>query len=262
MRRLIVACLVGGLLGAKVAAGAGAGPGPGAGPARTDPLKVLVPVPLRQAARAVAADLQRQSGLAVDADTEAPAALVRRAAGAEAIDVVVLPPSALGPLAGRGRIDAESVRPVARVEVGVAVRAGARLPALGTVEAFRKAVLAARRVAYLDPASGDPVAVHLDGVFEQLQVGDAVRAKAVRVDGGRAADRLATGEADLALQPVSELVGVPGVAYAGPLPEALQFRLAYAGAVASASTRQEDAARFLDALRDPALRRTHGLLPP
>jgi molybdate transport system substrate-binding protein len=177
--------------------------------------------------------------------------------------VVILPPSGLDALAKAGRIDPSSVRPVARVAIGVAVKAGAPRPALDTVEQFKEAVLRARKVAYIDPASGGSSGIYLDGLFQRLGIADAVRAKAVLVPGGFVAERVANGEADLAIHQVSEILPVQGAELVGLLPDSIQNYTTYAVGQGSGSSMAQAAKQFAETLSSPqaaATLRAKGML--
>lgn len=232
------------------------------GVARADTVRVLTTGAFKQVVLAAVPKFAAQSGSKVEVVNDTAGAIVRRIASGETFDVLVLTPSGLAPLAKDRVVAPDTVVPLAKVAIGVAVKAGAPKPALATVDDFKAAVLAARRVAYIDPASGGSSGIYLDGLFERLGIGDAVRAKAVLVPGGLVADRLVTGEADLAIHQVSEILPVKGVTLVAPLPDAIQNHTTYAGAV-SANTPHADAARrFLDGLRDPEVIRAKGMLPP
>ena len=88
-------------------------------------------------------------------------------------------------------------------------------------------------MAYIDPTSGGYSGIYLDGLFQRLAIADSVRSKAVLVPGGLVAERLVTGEADLAIHQISEILPVAGVTVVGPLAEAIQNYTTYAGAVSS-----------------------------
>lgn len=112
---------------------------------------------------------------------------------------------------------------------------------MDTTEQFREAVLAARKVAYIDPASGGSSGIYLAGLFRRLGIAEEVRAKAILVPGGLVAERVARGEADLAIHQVSEILPVAGVTLAGLLPDAIQNYTTY-GYGLSADTRNAQAA--------------------
>jgi molybdate transport system substrate-binding protein len=119
-------------------------------------------------------------------------------------------------------------------------------------------------VAYIDPASGGSSGIYLDGLFQRLGIADAVKAKAVLVPGGLVAERLVTGEADLAVHQVSEILPVAGATLVGALPESIQNYTTYAGAVAADSAHADAARAFLAALTAPeaaATLRAKGMQP-
>ena len=133
---------------------------------------------------------------------------------------------------------------LARVAIGVAVKDGAPKPDISSVEKFRAALTAARKIAYIDPASGGSSGIYLAGLFDKWGVADAIKAKAVLVPGGLVAEKLVSGEADLALHQISEILAVRGATLVGPLPAEIQNYTVYAGGL-SATTKQADAARKL-----------------
>ena len=181
--------------------------------------------------------------LVIENDTAG--ALMRRIEGGEAFDVVVVTDQGIERLRTQGRIT-EPMR-LAEVGIAIAVRDGAARPDISTPEAFRAALLAARSVAYIDPKAGGSSGIYLNALFDRLGIGEAIRAKAVLVPGGLVATRVASGEAELGLHQLSEILVVPGVTVVGPLPAAYQSVTSYAGGV-SATTAYPDAARRLMAM--------------
>ncbi len=211
-------------------------------------LKVLTTGAFKQVVVALAPDFEARTGHKLEIVNDTAGAVARRIEGGETFDVVVLTPAALAPLAGSGRVDPATVTPLARVAIGVAVKLGSPAPAIATVEQFRAAVLQARRVAYIDPAAGGSSGIYLSGLFQRLGLADAVRPKAVLVPGGLVAERLATGEADLAIHQVSEILPVTGATLVGLLPAEIQNYTSYSGAVAGRTAQAEAARAFLATL--------------
>ena len=123
-----------------------------AAPAPAQTLKVLTAGAFKQVVVALAPALEAKTGMKVEVDNDTAGALVRRVQAGEPFDVLVLPPNALASLGKEELVDPGSIEPVARVGIGVAVKAGSPRPALETVEHFKEAVLRARKVAYIDPA--------------------------------------------------------------------------------------------------------------
>lgn len=216
--------------------------------AQADTIKVLTTGAFKQVVVALVPAFEARTGHKVEVQNDTAGALGRRIAAGESFDVLVLTPAGLKTLAAEGKVTAESVAPLAKVAIGVAVKAGAPQPALASVEDFKQAVLAARKVAYIDPAAGGSSGIYLDGLFQRMGIAEAVRAKAVLVPGGLVADKLVSGEADLAIHQISEILPVQGAQLVGPLPEAIQNYTTYAGAVSAASRHPQAALAFLATL--------------
>ncbi len=227
-------------------------------------LKVLTAGAFKQVALEFVPAFEARTGLKVEVANDTAGALVKRVQGGEAFDVLIIPPGGLEALAKEGKVDAVTAVAVARVAIGVAVKAGAARPPLETVEQFKEAVLKARRVAHIDPASGGSSGIYLAGLFQRLGIADAVRAKAVLVPGGLVAERIVSGEADLAIHQVSEILPVAGVELAGLLPESIQNYTTYAAGVAAGARQLEAARSFVALLSAPdaaAIIRAKGMLP-
>jgi molybdate transport system substrate-binding protein len=228
-------------------------------------IRVLTAGAFKPVVTTLAPDFEARTGHTLVVVNDTAGALMRRIADGEAFDLVVATPAVLETLTQAGKVAARSATPLARVAIGVAVRQGAPVPDIGSVAAFRQALLAARAVAYVDPASGGSSGVYLAGLFEQMGIAAQIGAKAVLVPGGLVAQRVVSGEADLALHQVSEILAVPGARLVGTIPAEIQNYTVYAGGVAAA-TRDEPAARaFLSRLGSAearALLEAKGMLPP
>ncbi|MES2185308.1 MAG: substrate-binding domain-containing protein [Pseudomonadota bacterium] len=232
--------------------------------AQADTLKVLTSGAFKSVVLALVPGFEARTGHKVEVQNDTAGALAKRIGGGEAFDVVVLTPAGLKPFAADGKVAADSVTPLARVAIGVAVKAGAPKPAIGTVEEFKQAVLGARKVAYIDPAAGGSSGIYLDGLFQRMGIADAVHAKAVLVQGGYVAEKLVNGEADLAVHQISEILPVAGATLVGPLPEAIQNYTTYAGAVSGSTAHAPAARAFLATLSGPEAvetLRTKGMTP-
>jgi molybdate transport system substrate-binding protein len=197
----------------------------------------------KQIVLAVQPAFEQQTGHRLVVDNDTVGALVKRIENGESFDVVFVSPAAADGLAKSGKVAGGRVD-LARVGVGVMVREGAPAPNVSTVEEFKKAVLAAKSVAYIDPASGGSSGIYLDKLFVQLGVADAVRPKAKLKKGGYVADLIVSGEAELGIHQISEIVPVKGVRLVGPLPKEIQNFTVYAAGV-SATTMQKEAVAAL-----------------
>jgi molybdate transport system substrate-binding protein len=208
--------------------------------------------------KSVAAELipafEAQSGDKVILRGDTVGGLVRRIKGGEAFDVVLMSPSGLGELLTEGKVAPGSKLRLARVGVGLGVKAGATQPDISTVAAFRQAMLGARAVAYIDPASGGTSGIYLAKLFQTLGIAETMAPKSVLMKGGLAAEAVVDGRADVVVQQISEIVAVPGITLVGPLPADIQNETIYAGAVASDSAAPDRARALLGFLAGPAAR--------
>ena len=220
----------------------------GAPAASAAEVRVLTAGAFKPVVAAVAPDFEKRTGNAVVVVNDTVGALVRRIAAGEAFDVAVLTPEAMARLGEAGKVVSGSSVPLARVGIGVAVKEGAPAPDIGTVASFTRALLAARTVAYVDPASGGSSGVYLARLFERLGIADRIGPKAVLVPGGLVATRVVNGEADLALHQISEILAVPGARLVGPIPAELQSYTIYQGAIGAAVRDRDAAGAFLQDL--------------
>jgi molybdate transport system substrate-binding protein len=139
-----------------------------------------------------------------------------------------------------GLIVADSYTPVARSAIGMAVRAGAPKPDIGTVEALKRTLLQAKSIAYSASVSGDYLSTEL---LQRLGIADRVLSRCRRVEGGeRVGAVVARGEAEIGFQQLSELLPVPGIDHITPLPPEVQKVSVFSAGVAVTTT-DSDAAR-------------------
>lgn len=170
-------------------------------------------------------------------------------------DVVIITTPVVADLEKAGTVAQGTVTPLARTGMGVGVLENAPSPDISTVDAFRKALLASRAVAYIDPKAGGTSGRHFAGVLEKLGIAGQVNPKAVLVPGGYAAERVAKGEADLVVHQISEILPVKGVKLVGQLPAELQLWTTYTAGI-MAGTKNEEAVRaMLRYLTGPAGRK-------
>ena len=149
----------------------------------------------------------------------------------ELADVVIVTDTVLEQLTAPGLIVADTRADIARTAIGVAVRQGAPLPDISSTEAFRQTVLAAKSLVYVDPARGATSGIHFAAVLQRLGIADAVKGKTVLWQQGYAAEALVTGQAELCVHQISEILPVKGVTLVGPLPKELQKLTTYSAAV-------------------------------
>jgi molybdate transport system substrate-binding protein len=181
--------------------------------------------------------------------TWAPAPAIRRRLEAgEAFDLVISSQSEIEAFVKEGRLAAAGRADLMKTGVGVAVRAGAARPDIGSAEALTRALLAAPTIGRSAGSSGEYVVT----LMARLGIAQQVAARLRQAGPGRqVADLLVTGEAEIGLQQTSELIHAPGIAYLGPLPPELQRVTVYAAAVPVAARQPEAAAALVKALGGP-----------
>jgi len=157
------------------------------------------------------------------------------AQGAE-VDVVIVTEETLPRLEREHRVQG-GAKPIARVGIGVAVNAGAPSPDISTVEAFKRTLLAAKSVVYIDPKVGTS-GKHVAEVLARLGIADEINAKAKLGQGGYIVEPVGRGEIELGIHQISEILPVKGVKLVGPLPAELQKYTVYVAAPSAKTTRK------------------------
>jgi len=214
-------------------------------------VKVLTAGAFKQIVLAVVPQFEKASGHKVVVDNDTVGALVKRIEGGEAFDVAVLAPAAMDDLTKAGRIAAGSKTTLARVGVGVMVKAGAPTPDISTVDAFKRALLSARSVAYIDPASGGSSGIYVANLLQKLGIADDIKPKAKLKQGGYVADLVKSGEAEIGIHQISEIVPVKEVTLVGPLPAEIQNYTTYAAGISANAKESEAAKALIQALSGP-----------
>jgi molybdate transport system substrate-binding protein len=171
----------------------------------------------------------------------------------EAADVLILVGYALDDLIKKGKAVPGSRVDLVNSKIGVAVKAGSPKPDISTADAVKRALLAAKSVAYSDSASGVYVSTEM---FDKLGIAADMKDKAKKIPATPVAEIVAKGEAELGLQQISELKAVSGVDIVGPLPEALQKITVFSAGIATASKEPEAGRALIKFLASPAARQT------
>jgi molybdate transport system substrate-binding protein len=175
--------------------------------------------------------------------------ITKRVGGGEVVDIVLIAAPNIDKLIAEGKLVAGSRADFAKSGVGIAVRSGLPKPDVSSGEAVKRAVLAAKSVAYSSGPSGVYVADMLKRMGIAEQVKDKVKQPASGMPVG---ELLARGEADLGFQQVSELLHVKGIDYLGPLPAEIQNITVYSAALHTAAPAPDAAKALLKILTAPA----------
>lgn len=213
-------------------------------------LRVMISAGFFRAYAALVPEFERATGHRVatvrgPSMGDSPEAIPARLARGEPADLVIMDGASADRLAQQGVLRADAKAHLARSQIGMVVRAGAAKPDIGSVEAFRRALLEARSIAYSDSGSGTYLSTEL---FPKLGIAGQIAAKSRKVRGPPSGEPVAAvvarGEAEVGFQQVAELIHVPGITYVGPIPSELQQEFFFSAAVTTESA-QPAAARDL-----------------
>jgi molybdate transport system substrate-binding protein len=197
---------------------------------------------------------EAQSGHKVHYTYAVISEIQKKLAAGDTPDMVFMPVPAIDALVKAGTLKAAPRGVLGSVGIGVIVREGAPHPDISTPEAFKNALLNARSVVHANPAA-TPSGVHLAKVTKELGIDTELSGKRTycnALDGG--VERITTGEAEIGIYPLSEVISVEGIALVGLLPPALQSLIVYGAGVPTASAAPEAAGAFIAFLTDDAHR--------
>jgi molybdate transport system substrate-binding protein len=226
-------------------------------------LKVMVSGGFASASEEIVPQFEKNTGAKVSTSRGASQGTGPNTIGAQlrrgvSADVVIMSREGLNDLIAEGRIQAGTDIDLAQTPLGVSVRAGAARPDISTVEAFKRTLLSAKSITFPGSTTGIWMTTKL---FPQLGIAKQLEGKITNT--GVAA--IEKGDAEIAIQPVSELLHVPGTDYVGTMPAEIQYISVFSGAIVSGTREPELAKRFLAFLRSEsgmnAIQRS-GMDPP
>lgn len=213
---------------------------------RAADIKVWAPRAIATVLWEVGSQFELQSGHQLDIDCALADDYVDRIDLGEHFDVFIGLPSLVNALIENGRIIADSRTPLLRSGMGVAVRAGAPRPEIGTVEAFRRTLLAAKSIAFLNVGGG----VHIAEVITRLGLADALKSRIIRPKTDIVSELVAKGDVELGMVISGQILTTTGVQFVGPLPPELQSNVSFIGGVSSTATSPHCSRRLLRFLRE------------
>ena len=225
------------------------------------PIKIMTSLATKDFVAEFVAQYQRTTGQALAYENAGGVDIAKRTRAGEVFDVVMLASTVIEALVTEGKLIAGSKLDVVTSSAAVAVPAGAPRPDISSVDALRRAIMAAKSVSY----STGPSGVYLEKLFAQWGIAEAIKARLVLAPPGvPVGSLLATGKAELGFQQLSELIHLQGISVVGPLPASIQLITTFSAGI-SPTCQQVDAVRtLLDAMvatdATPA-KRKHGLEP-
>jgi len=217
-------------------------------PANAKDLKILTGAGMSMPVETLAADYGQRTGVHVSVVSDTAGGVQKRMEAGEKFDLVIGTTAVLDILTKENKVSAQHAD-LAQMVAGISAQKGAAKPAIATGEQVKASLLAAKTIAYVDPASGGITGVFFLSQADKLGVGQEVRAKAVLKPNGKAvATAVANGEAQYGVTLISEMLPNPGVTV-WPLPDELQMTTIYTAAIASNAENAMDASALLADLR-------------
>jgi molybdate transport system substrate-binding protein len=211
-------------------------------------LKMLAGGSMTASMKELGPRFEKATGHKLDIRFAATPDLIKMATSGESFDFGLVPVDVMKNDAARARFAADEPVRIARIGFGVAVKAGARKPDLGTPEAFKQAMLKAHSIALL-PSSA--AGAYVLKVFDRLGIAEAMKAKTkVQTSPAAIPQAVASGEAELGVFLTNVMIA-PGVELADPFPGDLQQDLVFVGAIAADSSNATAARALLDYLKTP-----------
>ena len=209
--------------------------------AQSAEVRLLASGALKDAYLELIPDFEKASGHKVTVAWSSTTEIRRRVAAGEVADLVILGSSGTEELIKEGKLVASTRATFARSGIYVAVRANAPKPDIGSIEALKKTLLAAKSVGHSEGASG----TYLVGMFQKLGIYDQVKSKASIAKANEpVGEKVARGEAEIGFHQLSELIPVKGIQIVGPLPPELQYITVFSGAI-HIEAKEPDAAHAL-----------------
>jgi molybdate transport system substrate-binding protein len=176
-------------------------------------------------------------------------AIPNRLERGEPADVLIMVGYALGDLVKQGKVIADSRVDLAKSPIGIAVKSGTPKPDISSADAVKRALLAAKSIAYSDSASGVYVSTEM---FQRLGIADAMKDKARQIPAEPVARVVARGDAEIGFQQISELLPVPGIDIVGQLPPELQKITVFSAGIATVAKEPEAGKALIKFLASPA----------
>jgi molybdate transport system substrate-binding protein len=230
------------------------------GPAAAADIRVWTARAIATVLAEIGAEFERATGHRLIVTTELPPAFLRRAEAGESFDLLITGSGPIDEWIRDGRLVAKTRTVIARSGIGVEVKAGSPRPDISTVEAFTRALLSAKSIAYLRVGTG----AYLEGLLARLGINKAIEARVIRPDSDIVSELVARGEAELGMVVITQILTTPGVDLVGPLPAEIQSYVTFEAGISSESKVPEAASElvaFLRSSRAAAVITSQGMEP-
>jgi molybdate transport system substrate-binding protein len=218
-------------------------------PASSAELKIFGSRVTKMIVEDIGPQFERATGHHLVVVTDVAAVIKRRIEAGEAFDLAVLANFQADEMIRQGKLAADTRSDIMKAGIGVAVRRGAPLPDIGTVEAFKQTLLAAKSITYLKEGAST---IYLDGLFARMGIADALRTKTIKPETESVSEAVAAGDVELGMIVIPNILSVPGAQLVGPIPEEIQSYIVFTAAVAANSPNQSAVRDLIAFLKSPA----------
>jgi molybdate transport system substrate-binding protein len=208
----------------------------------------------------IRSEFERETGHTIVVSSDLPPAFSRRINAGEPFDILISGSSPVDEWIRDRTLVAETRTDIARSGIGVEVRAGAPKPDISSVDAFKRALLNARSIAYLRVGSG----IYLAGLLERLGLAKAIESKVTRPESDIVSELVAKGEIELGMTVITQILTTPGVELVGPLPPEVQSYVTFSAGISAQSKVPEAAKQLIKFLTGPramAIIKAQGMEP-
>jgi molybdate transport system substrate-binding protein len=220
------------------------------GEAHADEVKIMAPRAIWTILNEAGPEFERTTGHKLNVSVDLAAVVVRRVNSGEPFDIAVATPAQIDALVKDGKLVADTRTDLTRAGIGVEVRKGAPKPDIGSVDAFKRAMLEAKSIGYLKiGTSGAMVAAML----QRIGLSDAIKDKLVLPEDDVVSEMVAEGKIEIGMVNISQILTTPGVDLVGPLPAELQSYIVFSGGVSSKSAAPEAARALIKFFKGPAV---------
>ena len=233
--------------------------------ARANDIRVLCAAALKPAMEQLVSEFARLAGHKLMVSYGPVGILADRARKGELVDVIIVSRPLIDEFVKQGRVVEGTQATVAQSGIGVGVRTGTSKPDIGSAEAFVKTMLAAKSVAYPDPATGSPAGIYVANLFERLGITAAMQPKLTLTSSALHMETVVSGVNEIGLDQMNGITNEHGVDLVGPLPATIQSLTPYVAALVAASGEKNASKAFIEFILSPAAQpiiKANGLIGP
>jgi molybdate transport system substrate-binding protein len=225
--------------------------GPTPASAQTDSIRLLASNGFRAVIEALSPTCTRATGRPIGAQFGTSTALTQRVNSGEIFDVAIMTTEALDELVKAGKLIGSTRVPLGRSGIGIGVQRGATKPDIRSPAALKNTLLAARSITYAGDGASRP---HIEAMVQAMGIADEMTKKTILEQGSvRAALKVESGEAELLITLISEILPAPGVDLVGPLPSEFQRYVTFAAATNARTSNQAAAKGVIACLSGSAV---------